>query len=90
MLEASALSGVGVLLLQREVPEAVNLAAALAAADAGVPVMMVSGSVQLRGKAWQVMLVSVTAALSQRDTTHLLLMALRRPPNPQLQLLKSA
>lgn len=43
-LTSSALSGVGVLLLQREVPEAVNLAAAQAAADAGVPVMLVSRS----------------------------------------------
>jgi hypothetical protein len=49
VLDASALSGVGVLLLQREVPYAVNLAAAQAAADAGVPVMLVSCSVQWQG-----------------------------------------
>lgn len=42
VLGPGQLSGVGVLLLQREVPEAANLAAAQAAADAGIPVMLVS------------------------------------------------
>lgn len=41
MLSPELLSGVGVLLLQREVPEHVNLAAAQAAAAAGVPVLLV-------------------------------------------------
>jgi hypothetical protein len=42
-LRPAALAGVGVLMLQREVPEAVNLAAAQAAAAAGIPIMLVSG-----------------------------------------------
>lgn len=42
VLGPGQLSGVGVLLLQREVPEAANLAAAQAAHDAGIPVMLVS------------------------------------------------
>lgn len=41
-LRPAALAGVGVLMLQREVPEAVNLAAAQAAAAAGIHVMLVS------------------------------------------------
>lgn len=41
-LRPAVLAGVGVLMLQREVPEAVNLAAAQAAAAAGIPVMLVS------------------------------------------------
>jgi len=41
VLSPGSLSGVGVLLLQREVPEHVNLAAAQAAAAAGVPVLLV-------------------------------------------------
>lgn len=39
---AAALSGIGVLVLQREVPEPVNLAAAQAAVAAGIPVVLVS------------------------------------------------
>lgn len=46
---AAALSGVGVLMLQREVPESVNLAAAQAAAAAGIPVMLVSDPDACRG-----------------------------------------
>jgi hypothetical protein len=42
VLGPGEMSGVGVLLLQREVPEAANLAAAQAAHDAGIPVMLVS------------------------------------------------
>ncbi len=42
VLPAGQLSGVGVLMLQREVPEAVNMAAAQAAAAAGAIVMLVS------------------------------------------------
>jgi hypothetical protein len=58
-LAAANLAGVGVLLLQREVPEAVNLRAAQAAAVAGVPVLLVRTCVGLK-----LCTLSVVAAVS--------------------------